>query len=56
MSVLDDVDPNPANFVASGVVHTAASQIGCLMRLEPNEPRQVRMMSHALVPEGDSCL
>lgn len=41
LQVLDNVDPNPSNFVGSGVVHTAAGQIGCLVRLEPNEPRQM---------------
>lgn len=43
MSILDGVDPNPSNFVTSGVVHTGAGQIGCLMRLEPNEEHQVHI-------------
>uniref|UniRef100_A0AC34QT89 AP-2 complex subunit alpha n=1 Tax=Panagrolaimus sp. JU765 TaxID=591449 RepID=A0AC34QT89_9BILA len=34
--VLDGVDPNPANFVAAGIIHTQAMQIGTLVRLEPN--------------------
>lgn len=42
LCVLDEVDPNPKNVVASGIIHTGQGQIGCLMRLEPNEDRQVR--------------
>ncbi len=35
-SILENVDPNPDNFVSAGVVHTRSAQIGCLLRLEPN--------------------
>ncbi|OQV12638.1 AP-2 complex subunit alpha [Hypsibius exemplaris] len=34
-AVLPNVDPNPENFVAAGIVYTASLQIGCLLRLEP---------------------
>jgi AP-2 complex subunit alpha len=35
--ILDSVDPNASNFVASGVINTAQSgKIGALLRLEPN--------------------
>uniref|UniRef100_A0A8C2WL95 AP-2 complex subunit alpha n=1 Tax=Cyclopterus lumpus TaxID=8103 RepID=A0A8C2WL95_CYCLU len=36
VALLDGVDPNPANFVGSGVIHTKSTQVGCLLRLEPN--------------------
>ncbi|XP_061593120.1 AP-2 complex subunit alpha-2-like isoform X2 [Cololabis saira] len=36
VALLDGVDPNPANFVGAGVVHTRNTQVGCLLRLEPN--------------------
>ena len=35
--ILDDIDPNPSNLVAAGVLHTSsAGKVGCLVRLEPN--------------------
>ncbi|KIJ26918.1 hypothetical protein M422DRAFT_191591 [Sphaerobolus stellatus SS14] len=35
--VLDDIDPNPVNLVAAGVLHTSeAGKVGCLVRVEPN--------------------
>ncbi|XP_078239799.1 AP-2 complex subunit alpha-2 isoform X2 [Pogona vitticeps] len=40
-ALLEDVDPNPANFVGAGIVHTKSIQIGCLMRLEPNLQAQM---------------
>uniref|UniRef100_A0A672IEM6 AP-2 complex subunit alpha n=1 Tax=Salarias fasciatus TaxID=181472 RepID=A0A672IEM6_SALFA len=36
VALLDGVDPNPANFVGAGVIHTKSTQVGCLIRLEPN--------------------
>uniref|UniRef100_A0A672Y793 AP-2 complex subunit alpha n=1 Tax=Sphaeramia orbicularis TaxID=375764 RepID=A0A672Y793_9TELE len=36
VALLDGVDPNPANFVGAGVIHTKDTQVGCLLRLEPN--------------------
>uniref|UniRef100_A0A8C5H3L5 AP-2 complex subunit alpha n=1 Tax=Gouania willdenowi TaxID=441366 RepID=A0A8C5H3L5_GOUWI len=41
VALLDGVDPNPANFVGAGVVHTKTSQVGCLLRLEPNTQAQM---------------
>ncbi|XP_038620663.1 AP-2 complex subunit alpha-2 isoform X1 [Tachyglossus aculeatus] len=35
-ALLEDVDPNPSNFVGAGIIHTKTTQIGCLLRLEPN--------------------
>ncbi|XP_063145377.1 AP-2 complex subunit alpha-2 isoform X1 [Candoia aspera] len=35
-ALLEEVDPNPANFVGAGIIYTKSIQIGCLMRLEPN--------------------
>ncbi|XP_034977696.1 AP-2 complex subunit alpha-2 isoform X5 [Zootoca vivipara] len=40
-ALLEDVDPNPANFVGAGIIHTKSFQIGCLMRLEPNLQAQM---------------
>ena len=40
-SLLEGVDPNPENFVCAGIIHTKSLQIGCLLRLEPNNQAQV---------------
>ena len=42
LACLRDIDPNPENLVGTGIVKTASSGIGCLLRLEPNEQLQVR--------------
>lgn len=42
VALLDAVDPNPANFVGAGVIHTKNTQVGCLLRLEPNPQAQVQ--------------
>ncbi|XP_071062237.1 AP-2 complex subunit alpha-2-like isoform X2 [Pseudochaenichthys georgianus] len=36
VALLSGVDPNPANYVGAGVIHTKNTQVGCLLRLEPN--------------------
>ncbi|KAJ7071029.1 adaptin N terminal region-domain-containing protein [Mycena amicta] len=37
LNVLDEIDPNPNNNVAAGVLHMAVEgKVGCLLRLEPN--------------------
>ncbi|XP_033095544.1 AP-2 complex subunit alpha-2-like [Anneissia japonica] len=41
MGLLENVDPNPDNFVCSGILQTRNLQIGCLMRLEPNAQAQM---------------
>ncbi|MFT7806947.1 AP-2 complex subunit alpha-2-like isoform X1 [Arapaima gigas] len=41
VGLLDQVDPNPNNFVAAGVIHTKTVQVGCLLRLEPNTQAQM---------------
>lgn len=41
LQILENVDPNPENFVCAGIVHTKATQVGCLLRLEPNKQAQV---------------
>ncbi|KAK2185380.1 hypothetical protein NP493_239g10012 [Ridgeia piscesae] len=41
LSVLQNVDPNPENFVCAGIMHTKMAQVGCLMRLEPNKQAQM---------------
>ncbi|XP_076033650.1 adaptor protein complex 2, subunit alpha isoform X1 [Oratosquilla oratoria] len=40
MQLLEDIDPNPDNFVCAGIIHTRSQQIGCLLRLEPNRQAQ----------------
>nr|XP_009861856.1 AP-2 complex subunit alpha-2 [Ciona intestinalis] len=52
MSVLINVDPNPDNLVGSGIVKTKTSQIGCLLRLEPNkEAKMYRLTVRSSVGE-----
>jgi len=41
MQILDNIDPNQDNFVTAGIVHTTASKVGCLTRLEPNNQAQM---------------
>ncbi|XP_066556501.1 AP-2 complex subunit alpha-2 isoform X2 [Amia ocellicauda] len=41
VALLDRVDPNPSNFVGAGVLHTKSTQVGCLLRLEPNTQAQM---------------
>jgi len=41
MGLLDGVDPNPDNFVSAGIIHVKSSQIGYLLRLEPNLQAQM---------------
>jgi len=37
LNILDDIDPNPSNLVAAGVLHMSVEgKVGCLLRLEPN--------------------
>ena len=39
--LLENIDPNPDNFVCAGIIHTRSLQIGTLLRLEPNKQAQV---------------
>lgn len=41
-ALLDNVDPNPENYVCAGVIQTKNQQVGCLLRLEPNAQAQVK--------------
>lgn len=42
LNILDDIDPNPHNLVAAGVLHMSADgKVGCLLRLEPNREAKV---------------
>uniref|UniRef100_A0A665WD04 AP-2 complex subunit alpha n=1 Tax=Echeneis naucrates TaxID=173247 RepID=A0A665WD04_ECHNA len=41
VTLLERVDPNPENFVGAGVIHSKNSQVGCLLRLEPNTQAQM---------------
>ncbi|XP_026946096.1 AP-2 complex subunit alpha-2 isoform X3 [Sagmatias obliquidens] len=40
-ALLEEVDPNPANFVGAGIIHTRTTQVGCLLRLEPSLQAQM---------------
>ncbi|XP_036946619.1 AP-2 complex subunit alpha-2 isoform X3 [Acanthopagrus latus] len=48
-ALLDNVDPNPENYVCAGVIQTKSQQVGCLLRLEPNAQAQVQ---HTDSPES----
>ncbi|XP_078346007.1 AP-2 complex subunit alpha-2-like [Oculina patagonica] len=41
MSLLQNVDPNPENFVCAGIIKAGMLQIGTLLRLEPNRQAQM---------------
>lgn len=42
LNVLENVDPNPTNIVAAGILHMSEDgKVGCLMRLEPNREAKV---------------
>lgn len=42
LAILEDIDPNPSNLVAAGVLHTSVDgKVGCLLRLEPNREAKV---------------
>ena len=41
LQLLENIDPNPDNFVCAGIIHTRSLQIGTLLRLEPNKQAQV---------------
>lgn len=46
LNVLDDIDPNPNNLVAAGVLHMSLDgKVGCLLRLEPNQEAKVLLIS-----------
>lgn len=46
LNVLSDIDPNPSNIVAAGVLHTSLDgKVGCLLRLEPNQDAKVSIPS-----------
>lgn len=47
--LLENVDPNPLNFVAAGIIHTQAMQIGTLIRLEPNTQANVCGLNSYLI-------
>ncbi|XP_037647441.1 AP-2 complex subunit alpha-2 isoform X5 [Sebastes umbrosus] len=53
-ALLDDVDPNPENYVCAGVIQTKGQQVGCLLRLEPNAQAQVQMYRLTLRCSKDS--
>ena len=40
--MIENIDPNPDNFVSVGILNTKATLVGCLLRLEPNKDKKVR--------------
>ena len=40
--ILDQVDPNPKNYVGCAVLQIESGKVGCLLRLEPNNEQQVQ--------------
>ncbi|KAM9298961.1 AP-2 complex subunit alpha-1 [Gastrophryne carolinensis] len=40
-ALLENVDPNPDNFVGAGIIQTKSVHVGCLLRLEPNIQAQM---------------
>jgi AP-2 complex subunit alpha len=44
LNVLSDIEPNPNNIVAAGVLHMSEEgKVGCLLRLEPNRDAKVSL-------------
>ena len=42
LNVLEEIDVNPNNLVAAGVLHMSVEgKVGCLLRLEPNREAKV---------------
>ena len=39
--VMENVDPNPENYVCAGIIGTKVTQVGVLIRLEPNRSSQM---------------
>uniref|UniRef100_A0A8C1I3D5 AP-2 complex subunit alpha n=1 Tax=Cyprinus carpio carpio TaxID=630221 RepID=A0A8C1I3D5_CYPCA len=59
MALLENVDPNPENFVCAGVIQTKAQQVGSLLRLEPNAQAQNlggRSVLHPACSTINSCV
>uniref|UniRef100_A0A8C7S011 AP-2 complex subunit alpha n=1 Tax=Oncorhynchus mykiss TaxID=8022 RepID=A0A8C7S011_ONCMY len=54
-ALLENVDPNPENYVCAGVIQTKAQQVGCLLRLEPNAQAQVRTRPGEQVTHNCPC-
>ncbi|XP_044137564.1 AP-2 complex subunit alpha-1 isoform X2 [Bufo gargarizans] len=40
-ALLENVDPNPDNYVGAGIIQTKSVHVGCLLRLEPNIQAQM---------------
>ncbi|XP_059929464.1 AP-2 complex subunit alpha-2 isoform X4 [Gadus macrocephalus] len=47
-ALLENVDPNPENYVCAGVVQTKSQQVGVLLRLEPNAQAQPGVQMYRL--------
>lgn len=46
---MEGIDPNPDNFVSAGIINTKMALVGCLLRLEPNKDKMVRIDVHNLI-------
>lgn len=54
-AVLEETDLKPAKFVGGGIIHTKTTQIGCLLRLEPNVQAQVSQYTPARRVSSCAC-
>lgn len=46
LNILENIDPNPNNLVAAGVLHMLVEgKVGCLVRVEPNKEAKVSLFS-----------
>lgn len=44
--ILDNVDPNPINFVGAAVLHmSVGGKVGCLLRYEPNKEAKLARLT-----------
>lgn len=47
--LLENVDPNPENFVCAAIFNSCRVQVGCLLRLEPNKQAQVKIQKKTIL-------
>ncbi|KAG6851058.1 hypothetical protein H0H93_002950 [Arthromyces matolae] len=56
LHLLDEVDPNPNNLVAAGVLHMSVEgKVGCLLRLEPNKDAKRCRLTVRSTSESVAC-
>lgn len=49
VGTIENIDPNPDNFVSAAIINTRSQQVGCLLRLEPNRQAEVRSLSQKIM-------